>query len=348
MFAPQIYKIDPLVDERWLRLVERHPGASVFHTAGWLEALRGTYGFQPIVFTTTPPGQDIENGMAFCRIRSVLSGERLVSLPFSDHCEPLVDGDELEYLVSALKGGLGAGKPRSIEIRPVTAPAGLLAELRSEPSFWLHWLDLRPRLEDLFRGFHKDCVQRSIRRAERERLTYEEGRSEELLQSFYRLMVLTRRRQQLPPQPLAWFRNLIACMGDKLKIRVASKDGRPVASILTLRHKGTLTYKYGCSDKSLGAMGGMQFLFWKAIQEAKNAGLVEFDLGRTDLDNAGLIAFKERWGAQRSALVYLRYPVRCAKPGIDRLGGRIARQLVSVAPDCVLKTAGRVLYRYFG
>ena len=42
-------------------------------------------------------------------------------------------------------------------------------------------LDLRPGPEALFRNFHKDCIQRKIRRAAREALTYEEGRSDELL-----------------------------------------------------------------------------------------------------------------------------------------------------------------------
>ena len=36
--------IDPLADARWDELVERHPRASVFHTRGWLEALKRTYG----------------------------------------------------------------------------------------------------------------------------------------------------------------------------------------------------------------------------------------------------------------------------------------------------------------
>src|SRR5204862_7134910 len=97
-----------------------------------------------------------------------------------------------------------------------------------------HRLNLSPSSDELFRHFHKDCVQRKIRRAEREAVVYREGNSPELLSSFYQLMLRTRRRHQLPPQPLDWFRNLVRCMGDSLKIRVASKDGRPIASIVTL------------------------------------------------------------------------------------------------------------------
>jgi len=34
-----------------------------------------------------------------------------------------------------------------------------------------------------------------------------------------------------------------------MKIRVASKDGRPIASILTLSWKDIMVYEYGCSDE---------------------------------------------------------------------------------------------------
>jgi lipid II:glycine glycyltransferase (peptidoglycan interpeptide bridge formation enzyme) len=218
--------------------------------------------------------------------------------------------------------------------------------LRQTDSFCLHQLDLSPSLEDLFRGFHKDCIQRKILRAEREALSYEEGWSESVLERFYNLVMLTRRRQHLVPQPRAWFRNLIACMGDMLKIRLASKDGQPVAAILTLRYKDTLVYKYGCSDKSFNNLGGMQLLFWKAIQEARNGGLSRFDLGRSDWDNPGLIAFKDRWGAARSALAYWQFgaaPVRSIHSGWQ---ARMARGIFGHMPDSVLPLAGSLVYRH--
>lgn len=329
--------------------MQRHPNASVFHAPEWLEALRRTYGYEPLALTTSAPGEDLRNGLVFCRVQTWLTGRRLVSLPFSDHCEPLVESEEeLQCLLSALRCELNASKSKYVEIRPVTPPAGVPRDLEEAGSFCLHRLDLRPSLEELFRGFHKSCVQRKIRRAEREALAYEEGPSEPLLPRFYQLLVLTRRRQQLPPQPLAWFRNLIACMGDKLKIRLASKDGHPVASILTLRYKGTLVYKYGCSDKRFNNLGGMHLLLWKAIQEAKNGGLLEFDMGRSDWDNPGLIVFKGRWGAARSLLAYLRYPATHSQGGTAGLRVRIARQILALAPDGLLTTAGSGLYRHLG
>jgi CelD/BcsL family acetyltransferase involved in cellulose biosynthesis len=342
-----VSEIDPVRDPRWPAFLERHPRASVFHTAGWLEALRRTYGYEPFAVTTAAPGEDLSNGLVFCRVKSWVTGRRMVSLPFSDHCEPLVQTEEeFERLLSAVKDDLREGRSKYLEIRPLTLPGKVPADLVKTSSVWLHRLDLRPDLKELFRGLHKNCIQRKIARAHREALSYEEGRTEALLSRFYRLLVLTRRRQQLVPQPLAWFRNLVACLGDRLKIRVTSKDGRPLASILTLRYKDTLVYKYGCSDTRFNNLGGMQLLFWKAIQEAKEEQLTQFDLGRSDWDHSGLIAFKDRWGADRTPVHYWRFgavPVRDVARGRP---AQIARFVFGHVPAAVLPLAGRLMYRH--
>ena len=88
--------IEPLKDLRWEPFLARHPRASVFHSSAWLAALHRTYGFQPIAYTTSSAGEDLENAMVFCRVESWLTGRRLVSLPFSDHCEPLVDRSNIK------------------------------------------------------------------------------------------------------------------------------------------------------------------------------------------------------------------------------------------------------------
>jgi len=342
-----VHKIDPLQDPRWRHFSLEHPSASVFHSPAWLEALRRTYGYEPLVLTTSPPGRELTNGLVFCRINSRLTGRRLVSLPFSDHCEPLLDGPEdTAEMLCSLEGLVAEESLNYVELRPVNANFEGVPAFGKANESWLHRIDLRPPADQLFHSFHRDCVQRKVRRAEREALSYEEGRSESLLQQFYHLLLLTRRRQQLPPHPLNWFRNLIGCVADGLKIRVACKDGQPVASVLTLCHKDVLVYKYGCSDARFSQCGGMQLLFWRAIEEAKKEGLQEFDLGRSDCDNPGLVAFKDRWGSSRSRLTYWRCPapdLANPQPGWTM---RVAKQMFAHMPDGVLTAAGKLLYRH--
>lgn len=345
-------QFDPLRDARWNEFLRQHPLASVFHTPQWLEALRRTYGYEPVAYTTAATGQELKNAVVFCRVRSWLTGNRMVSLPFADHCEPLTEcTSDMDTFLPFLEQQRRHERCRYFELRPLSYTSdceGAFSSWGSGEEFELHRLDLRPALEDIFRGFHKSCIQRKIRKAEKEMLTYEEGRSESLLGKFYGLLLLTRRRHQIPPQPLAWFRNLIACLGKQLSIRVASKDGRAVASILTLTHRNTVVYKYGCSNEDFHNLGGMPFLFWQTIEEAKQSGLGEFDLGRSEVDNAGLIAYKNHWGATRSRLRYVRFP----KPGPhgSTKGAlmRAAKHVFRTMPGGLMTTAGRVLYRHIG
>jgi hypothetical protein len=102
--AVTIHSVNPLSDPRWDDLIARHPKASVFHQRAWLESLSRTYGYEPVVFTTSPPGTPIKDGLLFCYVKSWLTGNRIVSLPFSDHCEPICDSTaELSDLVCGLQ-----------------------------------------------------------------------------------------------------------------------------------------------------------------------------------------------------------------------------------------------------
>jgi CelD/BcsL family acetyltransferase involved in cellulose biosynthesis len=346
--ATSVFEINPLRDPRWEGFVNSHPRSSVFHSTNWLRALQTAYGYDPLVVTTCSPDAALTNGMVFCRVNSWLTGRRFVSLPFSDHCEPLVsNSNEFDNLLVHMMRHVDAGKWKYIEIRPSSFQPRIQGGFVRGAAYKLHSLDLRMSGQGLFDRFHKDCVQRKIRRAEREKLHYYEGNSERLLLSFYDLLMITRRRQCLPPQPLSWFRQLLASFGGDLKIRVATKDGLPVASILTLAHKKTMVYKYGCSDERFHKFGGMVLLFWNAIQEAKDKGFEEFEMGRSDNDNLGLISFKEHWGAVGTELRYWRHSRQPETTG-GNWEKSLLRKLVPLTPDSVLRAVGGLLYKHVG
>lgn len=344
--AIDVYEMDPIRDPRWAALVDNHPRSSVFHSPNWLRALRTVYGYEPVAISTSAPGSDLTNGLVFCGVNSWLTGRRLISLPFSDHCEPLINrSDELDDMLLHLERRVDQERWKHIEIRPVSLEPSSHTKLGRSVIYCFHRLDLRLSTEKLLQNCDKNSVQRKIRRAEREKLKYEEGTSADLLQKFYRLLVMTRRRHYLPPQPVDWFRGLMVAFGNDLKIRVASKDDVAVASVLTLSHKKSIVYKYGCSNAAFNNLGGMPFLFWKTIQEAKEAGFEDLDMGRSDTNNPGLIAFKEHWGAVGTPLSYWSYPHRT---GGSPTGGKkgLARRLVSVMPNVALEAVGKLLYKH--
>ncbi len=348
-----VYEVNPLSDPRWKTLVETHPAATVFHTTNWLNALQRTYGYRPTVLTLTGPDKPLENGIVLCRVSSWLTGNRLVSVPFSDHCQPLVhETNDLIPLLSSLKTGIGYEGCKYVEMRPLK-PFNIEIESRTrlarEDSFCIHLLDLRSSSDELFKGFHKNSVKAPLRRSQREGVRIEEGRNEVLLKDFYDLLILTRRRHRVPPQPIEWFRNLIDFFAGGALILVAYKDAVPIASILTLAHNKSLVYKYGCSDPRFNNSGATVALIWHAIQAAQKAGFEQFDFGRSELENSGLVTFKDHWGAARTALRYYRYPwpsSTASRSALKELGERVAQRIFPYLPDSVLTAIGKLLYKH--
>lgn len=348
----KIYQIDPTLDARWAELVQKHPRASVFHTVAWLEALKRTFGYQPVAFTTSSPMEELKNGLVFCRVESWLTGHRLVSLPFSDHCEPLSNSaEDVNFMIRYLQASLDRREWKYLEIRPNQwnfREAGDGIGLLPAAAYFLHILDLRPDLKDVFRGLDKDSVQRRVRRAERAGLVERRGRSEDLLRDFFCLFVKTRSRHGVPPTPYDWFRNLIACQGPGAEIRVAYMDATPAAAILTLHFRDVVYYKYGCSDRRLNKLGATPWLLWKAIEAGKLNGAAQFDMGRTQEDNPGLLAFKGHWVPQSQRLVYWKFPYETSLSSPTRRKSNLAMRIFSYMPNSVLTIAGKLIYRHIG
>jgi lipid II:glycine glycyltransferase (peptidoglycan interpeptide bridge formation enzyme) len=255
------------------------------------------------------------------------------------------DGDPLE-LQQWMEAEYIRGKWKYVELRPISWDMDSDSSLVATESFWVHTLDLTPSIDKIFRNLHKSCFQRRIRHADHEHLTYERSSTTQLVDDFYNLLLITRRRHALLPQPREWFQNIMAELSPNAEIRIARKDGVAIAAILTLRHRGTVVYKYGCTDGRFHRLAGMPFLLWKMIEEGKQEGFEQIDLGRTELANHGLIEFKDRMGTTRTKMSNLRYPKSEKTSGVQlsRMGGE--RKLLTFLPGVVSSTMGRLVYKH--
>jgi lipid II:glycine glycyltransferase (peptidoglycan interpeptide bridge formation enzyme) len=123
----------------------------------------------------------------------------------------------------------------------------------------------------------------------------------------------------------------------------------PVASVITLAYKETVTYKYGGSDQHFHNLGSMPFVLWKAIQKAQAGGAQSFDLGRSEFHNKGGVTFKDHWDSQRSTLTYRRFsrPAQSAAL-VQSHRFRLAQSFFGMLPDPLLRLSGELMYRHIG
>ena len=337
--------IDPISDPRWRDLVQRDPRASAFHTPEWLAALRRTYGFTPVVYAADPARGDLRSAVVFCDVASWLTGRRLVSLPFSDHCDPLVDGpDRLQEVLADVAADARRGGWRYIQIRPRTAPVIADGFERDEANY-LYTIDLGRDIDAIFAAIKKNN-RYDIRRAEQTSLRPVVGRDQSFVRAYFRLHAMTRSTQGVPPQPYAWFENLARCLGEMLEIHLLLDGDTPIAGLVTIQFRDQLMLKYSASDPVRDRLGMGKSLVWRSICRAKERGATTLDWGRCEAHHTGLAQFKERFGAVRSDLVYLRSPGVTSKRERSSWVNTAARSIVPRLPVRVLTAAGRVAYRH--
>lgn len=335
-----------LTDPRWGDFVARHTEATPFHHPDWARLVADCYGFRAFALALNDVTGTVRAGLPLVEVRHLPIGPKWVSLPYTDYCPPLASARrEEEELPSALRRASRAAGVRRVEVR---APLGggsatATAALR-------HVLALDRDPAQVYAGFHRSQVQRNIRRAEREGLTVRRAtRLEDLVDTFYRLHLRTRRRLGVPVQPRRFFRLLWdnAVRTGLGSVLIVEESGRPIAAAVLLAWNRTVIYKFGASDASAWSLRPNHLLFWHAIRAACEQGYQWFDFGRTDVSQAGLRNFKLSWGAAEEPLVYRTLD---AKPELgyaaEGMATRMLRPIIRHSPLLVCRALGETLYRY--
>jgi CelD/BcsL family acetyltransferase involved in cellulose biosynthesis len=326
-------------DPRWKALVERRAEATAFHDVGWARTLADAYGFDAFVVARVEDAE-IVAGTPMVSLGGKRS-RRWVALPFTDECPPLGDATDVRALVDGLEDMRSARQIDAVELRgSVVSRLGTAVQVGVT-----HELALDADPKEVRAKLHPSQARRNVDRAAREgvAVTCRTDR-EALLETFYRLHLLTRRRQGVPIQPRRFFARLwehVVARGRGF-VLVAMLERQPAAAAVFLDSNTTLTYKFGASDPDLLGARPNHAIFWAAIERACLAGRTTFDLGRTDIENAGLRAFKASWGAIERPLVYTALG-RTNSSARDR--GKMLRPLISHAPLVVCRALGEALYK---
>lgn len=335
-----------LTDPRWASFVAGHPKAMPFHHPDWARLVAGCYGFRAFALALTDMTGTIRAGLPVVEVRHFPSGPKWVSLPYTDYCPPLASaGQEQEELASALQQASSTASVRRIEVRGPLAGGSATGA-----TAFRHVLALSRDPAEVYARFHRSQVQRNIRRAEREGLTVRTAtRPEDLIGTFYRLHLRTRRRQGVPVQPRRFFRLLWehAISTGLGSVLIVEASGQPIAAGVFLAWNGTVVYKFGASDASTWSLRPNHLLFWHAIRAACEQEYRWCDFGRTDAGQAGLRNFKLSWGAVEEPLVYRALGGKPAPASAgDGMATRVLGPVIRHGPLLLCRAFGETLYRY--
>jgi hypothetical protein len=324
-----------------------HRFSSVFNSEPWIEVLKATYGFN-VKASTRVQGDGTRAAIFYSEI-SDIRGERVVSLPFSDYCDAVVESEaQWQELIAPI---IGLKVP--IRFRTVFNDVPRVdRRFNQEVCALWHGVDLRRPEDELWNNL-KDTARRNIKKAQRHGVTIREGKTMEDVQTFYRLHCHVRKsKYRLLAQPFSFFENIHAGFepDDHITVLLAELGGVAIAGILFLVHRDVLYYKFNASTE-------MEFrpndlLAWSGILLGRRRGLSRLDFGLSDLAQPGLIAFKRKFATEEKNILQMRWsPIGHANSNTqetDKVLSNLTQILTAPeVPDSVAHASSKLLYRYF-
>ena len=340
--------LDPTTDPRWEELLASRAG-DIFHSPPWLRVLRDTYDLPIEARVLLADSGEPIAGFVYAPIDDIMD-PRVVSLPFSDFCDPLASTQAEWAAVTAgvltpdLRFHLRCLHSELPLKDPLLTPAGRAR--------W-HAVDLTRDLDDIWQSI-ASSARRSIRKARDGGVEVRVAESLADVRSFFDLHLHVRKHKyELLAQPWPFFERLWTHLLSEGhgRLLLAEQDDQVLGGVLLLQWGRTLYYKFNASQPDLLGARPNDLVIWHAIEHGVATGLERLDFGLSDWDQEGLLRFKRKYATEEKTIHSLQNVPHPPSQREAELRALLP-QLTSLftrpdVPDVVSEEAGNVLYRYF-
>jgi FemAB-related protein (PEP-CTERM system-associated) len=288
---------DPVAAARWDEFVVACPQATFFHRAGWQRIMRTVFRYETHFLFAEADGC-IEGILPLARVKTLLFGHSLVSLPFAVYGGVAASNEQaaeaLEHAAQDLARDLGVAhlEFRNIALRHDGWPMqDLYVTFRKEilPDEQANLLAI-PRKQ-------RAMVRKGIAHGLRSQLDPGTDR-------FYALYADNVHRHGTPGLPRRYFEALRREFGADCEVQtVTDKEGQPLSSVLSFYFRDEVLPYYAGDALAAREVAANDFKYWELMRRACQRGLRLFDYGRSK-HGTGSYAFKKNWGFEPQPLHY--------------------------------------------
>ena len=272
------------------------PDATPFHRPAWSDAVEKGCGQEAHYLVAGAAGA-VTGILPLTHIRSRLFGSALVSTGFGVGGGILAsDESSAEALAAAAVSLAEVLGCRSIELRGGMLPAG--------------WC----RATGVYAGFARglpqgdEAILKSIPRKQRAEVRRALGFGLDVsvgrdLDAHYRVYAESVRNLGTPVFPRALFAAMLDAFGADADILTVSRGGKPLASVLSLYHGGTVYPYWGGGTAEARSARANELMYYELMRRAAARGCTRFDFGRSKF-GTGAFSFKKNWGFEPESLTY--------------------------------------------
>lgn len=344
-----MHTLNPLTDPRWETLTKAYE-TDVFHSVDWLNVLNTTYGFDLQALVIENDDNKLSAGLAYAHLDDAF-GKRIISLPFSDFLDPLVQNDsDWQTLLAKLLAHNCPLRFRILHNHHVLTNTRLS---KTTPAKW-HAVDLQREPQHLWQNLHPSA-RRAIRKAQRQKLIIRVAQSKADLRAFYELHLgIRKHKYKLLAQPYTFFEaiwdNFIA--KNKGLLLLAQREGQVIGGVMFLEWQNKLYYKFNASHPDFLDLRPNDLVIWEGMNYAQQKGLKYLDFGLSDAEQSSLISFKRKYATQEKDISFLQFQPNIAPSERAQELRQLLPKLTTLfvnkdVPDSVSEEAGALLYKLF-
>jgi len=283
----------------WDEYVKSNKSASVYHLSTWGSITEKIFGHKTYYLYSVDEYNCMTGILPLVRLRSLLFGDFIVSLPFYNYGGVLGNNCEIEDELMRHACTMANEMQLShIEFRH-TKEYGTKWQVRTDKV--IMELTLPTSSDDLWEDF-KPKLRAQIRKPTKEGAHIESG-GVELLNDFYRVFSENMRDLGTPVYPEKFFKEILMKFPDETFLMVVRYKGKPVAAAFLLGYRDKLEIPWASSLRKYNPLGVNMLLYWEILRKAIEKGYKVFDFGRSTID-AGTYRFKKQWGAQPRQLYW--------------------------------------------
>lgn len=124
----------------------------------------------------------------------------------------------------------------------------------------------------------------------------------------YHVYATSVRNLGTPVFPKSLFAAVLAAFGDDADVLTVRQDGAPLASVLSLYHRGAVMPYWGGGTAAARRWRANDLMYYALMNHARGRGATLFDFGRSKA-GTGAAAFKHNWGFEAAPLSYAKHSI---------------------------------------
>lgn len=280
------------------RFLAEHPETTAFHRPEWLDAVERATGHRTHILLSEQDGA-IRSVLPLHEVHSPLFGRALVSTGFGVGGGMIGEGDRALFAAAQelavrlncptleLRGGrLPEGEGWHVK---TDSHAGFVTALAPDDDAQLLAIPRKQRAE--------------VRRGLGHGMEVRTGSSAEDRAMHYAVYAESVRNLGTPVFPKRLFDAVMDAFGNDADILTVLHEGHPLASVLSLYHRGAVMPYWGGGTYAARTMRANDVMYYALMNHARNRGCDRFDFGRSKVDT-GAYHFKRNWGFTPEPLAY--------------------------------------------